>query len=409
MERSAFIQEARAFLDTHSSRRAVEETSFAWGDGDDSVALFDSTDREIEYAELERSKNWRRLRFDAGLGWLSGPPQYGGRGLSTEHEKIYADLEKEYDVPNDAFFKVSLGMVAPTIFACGQTGTKERLLAALYRGDLIGCQLFSEPGAGSDLASVGTRAVADGDSWRITGQKVWTSGAHYSDIGEILCRTRSDVPKHRGITAFVVDMHAPGVVVRPLRQMTGGASFNEVFFDDVRVSDSDRLGDLDGGWSVALTTLMTERASIGNSGAAVGGGFDKTAFLAKMLHHYGLHNDQLLRHELMRIHINTTVADLNNQRANERAAAGHAPGPEMSIAKLTMTQNMWSTAQFVAKVLGPRIIADTGRWSTYTWASYLLDIPGVRVAGGTDEVMRNILAERVLGLPKEPSVHTGSG
>jgi alkylation response protein AidB-like acyl-CoA dehydrogenase len=207
--------------------------------------------------------------FDAGFGWLSGPEEYGGRALSTEHERAFAEIESHYRFPAQTSFGIGLGMIAPTILAHATPEVRDRYLRAVERGDIVACQLFSEPIAGSDLAGIQTRAVRDGDEWIINGQKVWTSGAQYSDIGEIITRTSPDKPKHRGMTMFLIDMHAPGVEVRPLRQITGGASFNEVFLTDVRVPDTHRLGDVDGGWSVALTTLMNERASIGGSG----GGF----------------------------------------------------------------------------------------------------------------------------------------
>jgi alkylation response protein AidB-like acyl-CoA dehydrogenase len=274
----------------------------------------------------------------------------------------------------------------------------------MYRGDVVGCQMFSEPNAGSDLASLQTRAIRDGDEWMITGQKVWTSGAHYSDIGEIVCRTDPDVPKHKGITAFVVDMKAPGVEIRPLRQMTGGASFNEVFFEEVRVPDSHRLGDVNGGWTVALTTLMNERAAIGAGGVGGGQGLASGTRLIEMLRQYGLADDAVLRQEFARVYTGFQVAKYTNQRATAKLKAGQAPGPEMSIAKLALTRNLWDVAQFAAHALGPRVCADTGEWGTYSWNGMLLGIPGMRIAGGSDEVMRNIIGERVLGLPKEPDL-----
>ncbi|MCI3950384.1 MAG: acyl-CoA dehydrogenase, partial [Acidimicrobiales bacterium] len=232
---------------------------------------------------------------------------------------------------------------------------------------------------------------------------VWTSGAQYSDIGEVIVRTDADQPKHKGLTGFVVDMHAPGVEVRPLRQMTGGASFNEVFFTDVRVPDDHRLGDVNQGWTVALTTLMNERAAIGAGGAG-GSSTVSTTRLAELLRHYGSSSDPVLRQELMELHIKQTVARLTNQRALDKIKAGQAPGPELTTAKLALTQNMTAAAEFVAHVLGPRLTADTGEWGTYSWNQFVLGTPGMRIAGGSDEVLRNIISERVLGLPKEPGI-----
>jgi alkylation response protein AidB-like acyl-CoA dehydrogenase len=216
-----FRQEVAAFLEANAPRKGEEE-KFVWGEGSDKVALFDEKSRDAERAQLKEAQAWRAKRFDAGLGWITGPPEYGGRGLSAAHERVYASLESRYEVPNQSFFGIGLGMVAPTILAHGTDVAKDRYLKAMYRGDIVGCQLFSEPGAGSDLASLQTRAVRDGDEWLVSGQKVWTSGAQYSDIGEVICRTDPDQPKHKGLTGFVIDMKAPGVEVRPLRQMTGG-------------------------------------------------------------------------------------------------------------------------------------------------------------------------------------------
>jgi acyl-CoA dehydrogenase len=306
-------------------------------------------------------------------------------------------------VPEQGFFGIGLGMVAPTILAHATDEVKDAYLPKMYRTDVIGCQLFSEPGAGSDLASLQTKAVRDGDEWVITGQKVWTSGSHYSDIGEIICRTDPDLPKHKGLTGFVVDMKAPGVEIRPLRQMTGGANFNEVFFTEVRVPDSHRLGDVNQGWTVALTTLMNERASIGAGGGG-GLGVANVTRLAELCRQFGAIDDPLVRQGLMDVYINFQVSRLTNQRALDKIKSGQLPGPEMSIAKLSLTNNLWRTANFVTEVLGPRAVADTGEWGTFAWTQMLLGVPGMKVAGGTDEVMKNIVGERVLGLPKDPGI-----
>ena len=242
-----------------------------------------------------------------------------------------------YDVPNQSFFTIGLGMVAPTILAHGSTTAKDHYLQAMYRGDIVACQLFSEPGAGSDLASLQTKAERDGDEWVITGQKVWTTGAHYSDIGEIIARTDPELPKHKGLTGFIVDMRAPGVEVRPLRQMTGGASFNEVFFNEVKVPDADRLGDLNNGWNVALTTLMNERSAIGAGG---GGGNNLLTRIIAMTKAFGLADDPLVRQELADLVIRSRVQNMNNQRALDKIRAGQLPGPEMSMAKLGGTMIM---------------------------------------------------------------------
>ena len=395
-----FRDEVTAFLDANAPKRDADQ-AFVWGQGNDDVGLFEEVTPESEARDLAKAQEWRATRFDAGLGHITGPEEYGGRGLPGPYDRLYGQLEGGYKTPNQSFFGIGLGMVAPTIEAHATTEVKDAYLRKMYRGDLVGCQLFSEPGAGSDLASLQCKAERDGDEWLITGQKVWTSGAQYSDIGEIICRTDPDLPKHKGLTGFVVDMKAPGVEIRPLRQMTGGASFNEVFFTEVRVPDNHRLGDVNQGWSVALTTLMNERASIGAGG---GGGSSSINRLIQMLRHFDLDQDAVARQRLMDVYINTQVAKFNNQRALDKIKLGQLPGPEMSIAKLSLTNNLWRTANFVVDVLGPRAMADTGEWGTYAWNQLLLGVPGMKVAGGTDEVMKNIVGERVLGLPKDTGI-----
>jgi len=395
-----FAAGALEFLQANAHPK-VEITS-GWGEGSDRVNLLVEKTKDEERAEVEAAKGWRRKVFDAGFGWITGPAEYGGRGLSSGHERRYQSLEAGFDVPSQSPFGIGLGMVAPTILAHATPKVRAAYLRALWRGDIVACQLFSEPGAGSDLAGLQTRAERDGDEWVINGQKVWTSGAQYSDIGEIICRTDPDAPKHKGLTGFVVDMHASGVEVRPLRQITGGSSFNEVFFTDVRVPDDHRLGDVNNGWAVALTTLMNERASIGGGGS--GPSLVSTARLMELLRHMGRDHDPIARQRLADVYINAKVSSYTSQRALDRLKAGEPPGPEMSIAKLALTMNMRRVAELVSLVLGPKLIADGGEWGTYAWSELVVGMPGMRIAGGTDEIMRNIVGERVLGLPKEPGL-----
>lgn len=356
--------------------------------------------------DFRQSLDWHRKL--AAKGWVAPgwPREYGGMGLDANKLLIFMDVCESHGVGRTP--DQGMTMVGPLLIQHGSAEQKAYYLPRILTGEHIWCQGYSEPGAGSDLASLQTKAERDGDEWIITGQKVWTSGAHYSDIGEIICRTDPDLPKHKGLTGFVVDMKAPGVEVRPLRQMTGGANFNEVFFTEVRVPDTHRLGDVNQGWSVALTTLMNERASIGAGGAGSGMGIAGVTRLAELLRHFGLLDDAVLRQELMEVYIGYQVAKYTNQRAMDKIKKGELPGPEMSIAKLSLTNNLWRTANFVAHALGPRMIADGGEWGTYAWGQLLLGVPGMKVAGGTDEVMKNIISERVLGLPKEPGIDTTS-
>jgi len=236
---------------------------------------------------------------------------------------------------------------------------------------------------------------------------VWTSGAQYSDIGEIIARTDPDLPKHKGLTGFIVDMRAPGVEIRPLRQMTGGASFNEVFFTDVRVPDSHRLGDVNNGWNVALTTLMNERAAIGAGGGG-GGGPSLLTRAIEMARAFGLTSDPIVRQKLANLVVHARVMAYTNQRAMDKIRSGQLPGPELSIAKLASSQQSTRLSSVVAEMLGPKITAETGEWGTYAWSQLLLGSPGGRIAGGSDEVMRNIVGERVLGLPKDAGIDSTS-
>src|SRR6478672_10812443 len=315
-----FMVEATAFLDANVPLKGAEK-KFVWGEGSDKVSTVEEKDRAEELLDVKAACDFRRQRFEAGLGWITGPKEFGGRELPGAYERAYTQLEAKYQTPNMGVFAIGLGMVAPTILAHASDRAKDLYLQKLYRGDLVGCQLFSEPGAGSDLASLQTRAVRDGDEWIITGQKVWTSGAHYSDIGEIIARSDPDLPKHKGLTGFIVDMKAPGVEIRPLKQMTGGASFNEVFFTDVRVRDDHRLGDVNQGWTVALTTLMNERASIGAGGAG-GSSMASTTRLIEMVRHYGLDEDPITRQALADLIIRTKVASYTNQRAMDKIKMG---------------------------------------------------------------------------------------
>ena len=400
----AFTQQAREFLE-HNAERKEAAKAFVWGEGSDNVAMFEERSREAEMEVLRKAKEWQAKRFDNGFGWITGPTQYGGAGLTPAHERAYNAVERDYRTPSLGVFQIGLGMVAPTILAHATERAKDLYLRGMWRSDIVGCQLFSEPGAGSDLASLQTKAERDGDEWVITGQKVWTSGAQFSDIGEIICRTDVSLPKHKGLTGFIVDMHAPGVEIRPLRQMTGGASFNEVFFNEVRVPDDHRLGDVNNGWNVALTTLMNERASIGTMG---GGETSMWTRLLAMIRHYDMDSDPIVREMLADLYINTKIQGYTGQRAMDKIRAGQTPGPEMSIGKMALVDNQKRMNDLVSHVLGAKLQADTGEWGTYAWSQLLLGAPGMRIAGGSDEVMRNIVSERVLGLPKDAGIDSKS-
>ena len=396
---AAFAEEARAFLETHAPHRSTR--TFEWGRGSDYVGFFGDPDTD-EARDVAAARAWQRVRHENGFGWITGPKRYGGRELSSLHDFTYDLVEAEFDTPDTGTLSViGLGMVGPTILAHGSDYLRDTYLPAMYRGDSIACQLFSEPAAGSDLAAVTTRAVRDGDDWVVNGQKVWTSVAHHAQIGELLCRTDPDAPKHRGITAFVLDMSLPGVTIRPLRQMTGGAEFNEVFLDNVRVPDSHRLGEVNGGWKVAVTTLMNERGTV----AADSGGAAAEAIrpdrLYALMEHLGVAEDPVVRQDLAALATDVLAARALTQRATRRMQAGMAPGPEGSIAKLCFAANLSRGGHFATDLLGDLATADSGEWGTFNWNQLLLAAPALRILGGTEEIMKNIIAERVLGLPKE--------
>jgi len=393
-----FLAKAEGFLESRYSRRAPERGRLQWGEGSDEVRVFQEPDPIEEADALPEIRAWRSALWDAGMAWISGPTEYGGDGLPRSYEAAFNQLTRKFDVPGDAALTVSLGMIAPTILRHADERQKREYLPALYRGDLIACQLFSEPGAGSDLASIRTRAIRQGDSWHITGQKVWTSGAHLADIGEIICQTAPE-PRHHNLTAFLIDMHAPGVTVRPLRQMTGGAAFNEVFLDGVEVADSARLGAEGEGWRVALTTLSFERNAMGHS--AFGGvGILSTDRLMQLVRHSGKANDPLVRRAFGELVTELRVARYAQDVMADRARASQPPGPEIALNKLALSSNMAALGEFVGSILGRKLIADSGEWGTYAWTSVVLGAPGYRLGGGSDEVLKNMIAERVLGLPR---------
>jgi alkylation response protein AidB-like acyl-CoA dehydrogenase len=407
-----FRKEARVWLDDHAEPLAEvdtgangdDEASVAvWGQGSDSVAVFHNISEDEERARLEACQRWQRLKFDAGYAMLNWPEAVGGRGLPTSYLRAYNSEEAKFHVPSAGELPpTSMGLIATTVAAFGTPEQQQRFIAPLMRQDIYGCQLFSEPSAGSDLASLTTRAVLDGDEWVLNGQKVWTSGARFAQWGLAITRHDWDVPKHKGLTAFMVPFDAPGVEVRPIQQMSGGANFNEVFLTDVRLPDSLRLGPVGEGWRVALTCLGFERDhSGGGGGGHAGGGYRQVLAAAE---HFGLTADPVIRQMLADLFINYKVAQYTNRRAAARLKAGQTPGPEGSLGKLMWTANMARVSDAISSILGPRLVADTGEWGTYAWSEHVLGAPGYRIAGGSDEIQRNIIGERVLGLGAEPRV-----
>jgi alkylation response protein AidB-like acyl-CoA dehydrogenase len=405
---------ARGWLEQHAEARGLHQpppgrtrpaghpTDRPWGQGSDSVAVFHNLSAEDELAILRANQAWQQAKDDGGYAAIAWPEAWGGAGLSAEHARAFAEEEAAFVTPPGAeLFSVTVRLVAPTVATFGTAEQKDRFLRPLRRAEVLACQLFSEPGAGSDLANLSCRAARDGDEWIVNGQKVWTSGAPHAAYGELIARTDWDVPKHRGMTAFLVPLDRPGVEIRPIRQMSGGSSFSEVFFSDVRIPDRLRLGDVGDGWRVALTTLGFERSHSGSSRRRPGGSWEQLVAAAR---HFGRAEDPSVRQALADVYIGATLLRLNAERVAAAARAGQAPGPEGSIGKLAWTLLMARMTAVATEVLGPRLAADTGEWGAYAWSEHVLGAPGYRIAGGSDEIQRNIIGERVLGLPPEPRV-----
>ena len=357
---------------------------------------------------LQQAKLWQKQKYDAGWACIGWSPEFGGRGASPIEEVIWRQEESRYDLPSN-FFLIGQGMIAPTLMAWASEEDKARFLPPLASGEEVWYQLFSEPAGGSDLAALRTRAERDGDDWIINGQKIWTSGAHYSDFGVIVVRTDPNVPKHKGLSYFYIDMKAPGVEVKPIKQLTGDADFNEVYFTDVRVSDSCRLGEVGQGWQVALTTLMNERA-------AIGGGFGQMDVSLAMSVAEDLEidgqpalSDAALRARIADWYVQEAGLKYTGYRSLTALSRGALPGPENSIGKLVGAPKMQAMASYLMDLLGASgAIADENLAvkAGIIQRAYM-GAPGLRIAGGTDEIMANIIAERVLGLPQEPRLDKG--
>ena len=348
-------------------------------------------------------------QYDLGLAWVHFPEGYGGLGLSPKLQRTINERITAVGGPTPYYRNpIGHGMGAPTVVTHGSEEQKQRYLRPLFTGEEIWCQLFSEPGAGSDVASLASKAVQDGDEWIVNGQKVWTTLAHLSRWGMLVARTDPNQPKHKGLTYFVVDMHAPGVEVRPLRQITGEAEFNEVYFTDVRIPDKERLGDVGEGWRVSMTTLMNERVSIGGSIAPKGSG--PIAEAVKLWKQYG-HQDKAKKDELMKLWTEAEVNRLTNIRASQNRQVG-VPGPEGSTGKLAFAELNKRVYEFCVSLMGPEgmlygsyeMIRPETAMGSDTLQKAFLRSRANSIEGGTSEIMRNILGERVLGLPGDVRV-----
>jgi alkylation response protein AidB-like acyl-CoA dehydrogenase len=383
-EQAEYRQTVRAWLDEH---RDEAPDARRRGEHDEDGALVAS------------HRAWQRRLAEAGLAGTTWPEQYGGRGRSPLHQVIVGQEINRAGLPGilDA---IGVGMLGPTIIAHGSEEQKDRYLAPMLHADEVWCQLFSEPAAGSDLAGIQARAVRQDDgSWRLSGQKVWTTNAHIASFGLLLARTNPDVPKHKGLTMFIVPMDAEGVTVRPLRQISGEPEFNEVFFDDVYLEPGAEVGPVDGGWGVALTTLMFERLTIG--GGSEGMGYRADRFARALAGDEDARRDPDVRARLADIGVDLLALRFSSYRTLTALERGAIPGPEAALGKVTAVGAAIDAGDLIADVLGPEALQE-GEWS------YLISfLPGLKSAGGTEEILRNTVGERVLGLPPEPRLDKG--
>jgi alkylation response protein AidB-like acyl-CoA dehydrogenase len=390
-EEAAFRREAHEWLAQHATAKH----------GDDVAArsyLAHGQGSPEEVLHVKQAKEWQATLYEHGWAGITWPKEYGGRGGTATEQLIFSQEQAKFDVPQSIFAQ-GIGMAGPTIIHHGSDQQKERFLAPMLRGDEVWCQLFSEPGAGSDLAALSTRAERDGDEFVVNGQKVWTSSAHFSDWGILLARTDLDVPKHQGITYFLVDMRTPGIEVRPLRQITGGAHFNEVFFTDVRVPADNVVGEVNHGWRVTITTLANERTLIGS------GVSDPVADLLKLADRFGGRDDAVLRQDLAAAYVRMQLLKFLGWRVQTAVSLGQQPGPESSVLKLAYTRQLANLGDLGLRVAGASgMLWDPDDAEVFGWVQTFLGQWASRIGGGTDEVQRNIVGERVLGLPGDPRV-----
>lgn len=379
-DEAAFRAEVRAFLEGNAPRE--------WPDPHDERLDID--------AFVTQSKAWQRVLYDAEWAAIGWPAAYGGRDAPPIQQVIWNQECARLKI-RESIFIVGIKMAGPTIIRHGTQGQKDRFLRPMLRGEEVWCQLFSEPGAGSDLAALSTRAVREGDNFIVNGHKIWSSSAHLSDWGILLARTNVDVPKHRGISYFLVDMTSPGIECRPLRQMTGQTQFSEVFFDDVRVPADQLVGELDDGWRVAMSTLSSERMAMGAG--------NRMFSFEDLLSHARRHRDRVdavTRDDLVKLYSRSRALDFLNAKTITKLVKGEQPSTETSVAKMAASQIRSEAARIGLELLGPEALARNGHWQ----AAYLY-APALHIAGGSDQIQKNIAAERVLGLPREPRVDKG--
>ena len=392
-EQAQFRKKCRDWLEANASLKSEKSSKSDFNNND----------------YLQTAKDWQKKKFDAGWAMLHWPKEYGGIAASPIERIIWNSEEAKFDVPR-GIYDIGLGMCGPVMMQYATEAQKERYLPVMAEGKEIWCQLFSEPSAGSDVAGVRTKAEKDGDDWIINGQKVWTSGAHYSDFGILVVRHDPDVAKHKGLTFFFVDMKSPGITVKPIKQITGqagsGSGFNEVYFDDVRIPDSQRLGEIGDGWKVAITTLMNERLAVGD---ARGSDIEEALILSKTKDDAG---EAMIKNNSVREKLADWFCEANGLkytkfRTISALSKGEAPGPEASITKIVSANKLQAIGNFGIDSgdMAGMLIDENDGVSSFQGA--WLGAPGLRIAGGTDEILRNVIAERVLGLPQDPRADKG--
>jgi alkylation response protein AidB-like acyl-CoA dehydrogenase len=384
-EQAAYRAQARAWLQQHSSEAPILR-------GPDALA----DEQEI----IAARRVWQGKLAEGGLAGVTWPKEYGGQGLGPI-EQVVCNQEIAAAGAPGILDAIGVGMLGPTIIAHGSPEQKGRYLGPMLHGDEVWCQLFSEPAAGSDLAAVQTRAQqTDDGGWRLNGQKVWTTNAQFASYGLLLARTDPDVAKHNGLSMFIVPMDAEGVTVRGLRQISGEAEFNEVFFDDVALDADAVVGGVGSGWGTALTTLMFERVTIGLGGEGLG--YNSGRFAAAIASDAHASRDPEVRARLGELASELMAVRFTGYRTLSALQRGQIPGPEAGLAKVTIVNGAIKAGELIADVLGPDVLAEGSEWA------YMISfLPGLKSAGGTEEILRNTIGERVLGLPPEPRLDKG--
>jgi alkylation response protein AidB-like acyl-CoA dehydrogenase len=384
-EQAQYREKVRAWLEEHKGDAPVLR-----GEG----ALTD------EHEIVAARRAWQGRLAEAGLAGVTWPQEFGGQGMGPIEQVVVNQEIARAGVPG-ILDVIGVGMLGPTIIAHGTDEQKGRYLGPMLHGDEVWCQMFSEPAAGSDLAGIQTRAKGNDDgSWTLNGQKVWTTNAQFAAYGLLLARTDADVPKHKGLTMFIVPMDAEGVTIRGLRQISGEAEFNEVFFDDVKLPADAVCGQVNSGWGTALTTLMYERVTIGLGSEGLG--YNSDRFAAAIAADPDARADSDVRHRLGEIATELLSIKFTGYRTLTALQRGQIPGPEAGLAKVTTVNAAVKAGQLIADVLGPEALEEPGEWS------YMISfLPGLKSAGGTEEILRNTIGERVLGLPPEPRLDKG--